>query len=119
MVRISRSSSAMASSAIEPGKSRPWKVGAEAEAHHRDLEPVGDAGELPDLVGGEELGLVDEDAIEPCRPASGFAHAVEQIVVRAVRARLRLDAEARADHADAALGIERGCKVSTRMPRSR
>ena len=56
----------MASSALRAGKQLALEIGAQAEAHDRDVQPVGDAGELPDLVGREELRLVDEDAMRPC-----------------------------------------------------
>src|SRR5690606_23432645 len=45
------------------GKELALEVGAQAEAHHRHVEPISDAGELPDLFGGEELRFIDKDAI--------------------------------------------------------
>ena len=44
------------------------EIGSQAIAHDRDVEPVGDAGQLPDLVPGQELRLVDEDAIDLLLP---------------------------------------------------
>ena len=70
------------------------------------FEPVGDAGELPDLVVGEELGLVDEDAIE-LAGLGVLADAVEEVVLGVEGLGLRRDPEARADHAFAVLGVER------------
>ena len=45
------------------GKQLALEIGAQAVAHDRDVQPVGDAGELPDLLLLEELRLVDEDAM--------------------------------------------------------
>jgi hypothetical protein len=44
------------------GEEVALKIGAQAVAEHGDFEGVGDIGGLPHLVGGEELGFVDEDA---------------------------------------------------------
>ena len=41
------------------GEQRAEEVGAKAVAEHRDLELVGDAAQLEDMIGGEELRLVD------------------------------------------------------------
>ena len=40
------------------------EVRAQAVAQDREFEPVGDAGELPDLRLRQELRLVDEDAVD-------------------------------------------------------
>src|SRR5690349_1463121 len=46
------------------GEELALEVGAQAEGHHRNFEPVGHPCKLPDLVAGKELSLVDEDAID-------------------------------------------------------
>ena len=89
------------------GEELALEIGAEAEGHHRDVEPVGDAGELPDLVVGEELGLVDEDAIDARGGVLGADAILKRSSVVGEELGFGLDAEARADHADAVLGIER------------
>ena len=40
------------------------EVGAQAVAEHRDAELVGDAAQLQDMVAGQELRLVDQQAVE-------------------------------------------------------
>ena len=85
----------MASSASEPGEELALEIDAQAKGHHRDAEPVGDAGELPDLILGEELRFVDEDAIDLA--AEGFlADAIEEIVAGVEEIGFGRDADARA-----------------------
>ena len=46
------------------GEELGLEIGAEAVAEHRDAEPVGDLAKLDHVPLGEELRLVDEDAVE-------------------------------------------------------
>lgn len=89
------------------GEELALEIRAQAEGHHRDAQPVGDAGELPNLLVGEELGFVDEDAVDFAGQRV-LADAVVEVVAIGEGLGLRCDAQARADHADAVLGIERG-----------
>ena len=73
----------MASSSEEPGNSLPWKSVRRPKHITGIVEPVGDAGQLPDLVGGEELRLVDEDAIDLADLLMCVADALEEIVIGA------------------------------------
>ena len=40
------------------------EVGPKAIGEHRDGEPVGDIAQLPDLGLGQELGFIDQDAMD-------------------------------------------------------
>ena len=95
MVRISRSAVGDGEQRLGAGEQLALEIDAQAKGHHRDAEPVGDAGELPDLVVGEELRFVDEDAIDLAGEGL-LADAVEQIVGGAEQIGLGGDADARA-----------------------
>ena len=46
------------------GKQLAAEVGAQAVAEHRNADLVGDAAQLQDMVAGQELRLVDQQAVE-------------------------------------------------------
>ena len=44
------------------GKQLALEIGAQSVAHDRNVDPVGDARQLPDLILAKKLRFVDEDA---------------------------------------------------------
>src|SRR5690606_24843243 len=46
------------------GKELALEVRSQAIAHDGNIEPIGHTGQLPGLFAGEELGLIDKDAID-------------------------------------------------------
>ena len=97
----------MASSACEPENSLPWKSVLQPVAHHRNAEPVGDAGELPDLLFIEELRLVDEHAVD-LGVLVVLGDACKEIVAVAEHLGLGLEPDARGDVALAGLAVVAG-----------
>lgn len=82
------------------------EVGAQAVADHVDAEFVDDAGELVDLVGGEELGFIDED---PFRAVGVGSHAEDHLVEVGVGidpGAFAFDAYAAADHVFIVAGVD-------------
>jgi hypothetical protein len=74
------------------------KIRAQAETQHRYIQPVDHFGELIDLVAGQELGLVDQHAVNVAvrQPRT---HVVEQVVLRRESDRGRLESDPGADDA--------------------
>ncbi len=118
MVRTSRRFVGNGQQRARAGEQLALEIGAQAVAHDRDVEPVGDAGELPDLLVVEELRLVDEDAMHG-RVLVMLGDAGEEIVAVAEDLGLRLQADARGDQPDVALAVVAGDEQHRRMPRSR
>jgi hypothetical protein len=82
------------------------EVGAQPIAEDGEVEDVGDVAELPDLLGGEELGLVDQHAGDRSRGVGG-AHLVEQVVAGGDRDGGGVQPDARLDAAGAVAGVDR------------
>jgi hypothetical protein len=99
------------------GEELAAEVDAQAIGHHRDMEVIHGAGELPDLGGGEELRLVHEDAGDGAFGEAG-PDALEQVVGGVVGVGGGLDADAAADAALAGAGVEAGGQEIGLHPRS-
>ena len=74
------------------------EVRSQAEAQHRDAQFVHDLGQLVHLLPGQELRLVDENAVNAPLFQFGGRH-VEEVVVAAEGQGAGLEADARADQA--------------------
>jgi len=83
------------------------EIGAQAVAEDGDVELVDDVGGLVHLRGGEELGLVDEDAGDGADAVLALDAAEEVVGVGQDLGR-RLEADARAHAAEAGSGVDGG-----------
>ena len=78
------------------GKQVALEIRPQAVAHDRNVEPVGDACELPNLLFLEELRFVDEHAMRRGM-AVVLAYALEQVVAGAEHLGIRFQPDARRD----------------------
>ena len=80
------------------------KVGAQAEAEHRQVLLVHQAAQLVDLLGGEELGLVgDDDVVLPGRPVGR-----RDVLLRGDDLGMAFQADAAADDVRPVPGVHAG-----------